>query len=30
MAADVNFGLDGEKLNKSDVKVNLLFKRSKK
>ena len=30
MAADVNFDLDGEKLNKSDVKVNLLLKRSKK
>lgn len=30
MVADVNFDLDGEKLNKSDVKVNLLLKRSKK
>ena len=30
MAADVDFDLDGEKLNKSDVKVNLLLKRSKK
>ena len=30
MAADMNFALDDEKLNKSNVKVNLLLKRSKK